>query len=121
PRKHQEAQAESVAYVVGNYYGLDTNKISLGYIATWTNDFKLAQQAIKEIQSTSNQIINVLDELQKDKALEFYQNQEKEYIQSFRNLEKLFSVDLMNDDNKPLDNIKNHVFQVVERETGNVY
>jgi N-terminal domain of anti-restriction factor ArdC len=121
PRGHKEAQAESVAYVVSNYYGLDTDDTSLGYIATWSKDYKLAQQAIKEIQGVSSEIIDVLDGLQKDKALQFYQEQEQQYDKALDNLEERFNIKLRDEEGNVLDNVKNHVFQVVDKETGNVY
>ena len=34
----REVQAESVAYVVCNTYGIDTSEYSFGYIAAWSND-----------------------------------------------------------------------------------
>lgn len=121
PRGHKEAQAESVAYVVGNYYGMEQDDISLGYIATWSRDFKLAQQSIKEIQGASNEIIDVLDGLQKDKALEFYQQQEQEYTKSVDSLENQFNIPLRDNNGEVKNDVKNHVFQVSDREYGNVY
>lgn len=70
-RGHKEAQAESVAYVVSNYYGLDTSDVSHGYIATWSQDLTLAKKAIEEIQKVSNVIIDEIDMLQKEKINEF--------------------------------------------------
>jgi hypothetical protein len=82
PRGHKEAQAEATAYIVSKYYGMDTDDVSLGYIATWSQDIKLARQAISEIQSVSKDIINTIDELQKDRILDFYQQNEKEYLEA---------------------------------------
>lgn len=79
PRGHKEAQAESVAYVVSNYYGLDSDDVSLGYIATWAGNMDLAKQAVTEIQSVSGKIIEMIDELQRDKIQEFYSNNESLY------------------------------------------
>lgn len=82
PRGHKEAQAESVAFVVSNYYGLDTSAISTGYIATWSQDVKLARQALSEIQETANLIIDDINALQKDKIQSFYKDQSLEYDQA---------------------------------------
>lgn len=37
-RSTAELQAESVAYVVSSYYGLDTSDYSFGYLASWSDD-----------------------------------------------------------------------------------
>lgn len=37
-RSTAELQAESVAYVVSAYYGLDTSSYSFGYLASWSDD-----------------------------------------------------------------------------------
>ena len=54
----KEQQAESVAYVVSNYIGLDTSDYSFGYVAGWskgnTDDLKANLEVIR---STANQII----------------------------------------------------------------
>lgn len=82
PRHHKEAQAESVAYVVSNYYGFDSTAVSAGYIATWSQDMKLAQKALQEVQEVANAIIEDVDALQKEKIKEFYQDQSKDYLEA---------------------------------------
>lgn len=79
PRGHKEAQAESVAYIVSKYYGLNTDDISLGYIATWSQDIGVARKAIEEVQKVANEIILTIDELQRDKIQEFYSSNNKDY------------------------------------------
>ncbi|MCM3405520.1 ArdC-like ssDNA-binding domain-containing protein [Cytobacillus oceanisediminis] len=86
PRGHKEAQAESVAYVVSKYYGLDSEDVSIGYIATWSQDIKLAKQALDEIQSVANSIIDDVDRLQKDQIKDFYSDQSKEYDEAKNHL-----------------------------------
>lgn len=78
-RGHKEAQAESAAYVVSNYFGFDTSSVSSGYIATWSQDVKLARQALSEVQDVANQMIDEINLLQKEKINEFYQSQNKDY------------------------------------------
>lgn len=73
PQGHKEAQAESAAYIVSKYYGLDTNLTSTGYIATWAQDLNLAKQAIREVQQVSGQMIEQINSLQSEKIKEFYQ------------------------------------------------
>lgn len=79
PRGHKEAQAESVAYVVSSYYGLDTTPISTGYIATWAQDVSLAKKALTQIQEVANTIIDDVGRLQKEQINSFYQDQSKGY------------------------------------------
>ena len=42
-RSTREVQAESVAYTVCQYYGLDTSDYSFGYIAEWHSGRELAE------------------------------------------------------------------------------
>jgi N-terminal domain of anti-restriction factor ArdC len=92
PRGHKEAQAECVAYIVSNYFGLDTDDVSLGYIATWSQDIKLARQALEEVQKVAKEIIYEIEELQKDKVLEFYQDNNNEYNNVLEYLKNRFSI-----------------------------
>ncbi|HZH59642.1 MAG TPA: ArdC family protein [Metabacillus sp.] len=115
PRGHKEAQAESVAYIVSNYYGLETDDTSLGYIATWAQDLELARTAISEIQEVANKIIQELDELQRDKILEFYNSQEKEYNDVKNYLANQFNLNL--DD---LKDHSNHQLEILHKESGMV-
>lgn len=79
PRNHKEAQAESVTYVVNNYFGQDTGDISEGYILEWSKDPKLALQAIKEIQEVAAEMIEEINTLQRDKIQEASKNLKSEY------------------------------------------
>ena len=94
PRGHKEAQAESVAYIVSKYYGLDTDDISLGYIATWSQDIGLARQAMGEVQKVANEMILTIDELQRDKIQEFYLDNNKEYNQAVEYLKNSQGIDV---------------------------
>src|SRR5690606_28988586 len=93
-RGHKEAQAESVAYIVSNYYGLETGDISVGYIASWSKDLDLAKQALKEIQNVSNGMIDVLEDLQQEKIRQFYQESNKDYNQVKDYIAKTFDVEI---------------------------
>ncbi|MDI3236172.1 ArdC family protein [Exiguobacterium antarcticum] len=79
PTGHKEAQAESVAFVVNHYYGRDTGDSSNGYIAQWAKDPKLAIQAIGEIQTAAVEIIEEINELQKEKILEATKESNKDH------------------------------------------
>lgn len=116
PREHKEAQAESVAYIVSNYYGLDTNDISLGYIATWSQNIELARQAINEIQDVANNMIDVLDELQREKIHEFYKESNQQYYIVEEMIQEDFSINLssLNKENPDIQ------FEVIQKDRGNV-
>jgi hypothetical protein len=58
PRAEQETVAESVSYVTLAHYGLDSGERSFPYIATWSRDRKLLQQAMGTIQKVSATIID---------------------------------------------------------------
>ena len=55
----REVQAESVAYVVCQYFGIDTSDYSFGYISTWSSDKNIEElkKSLEVIRSTSNDII----------------------------------------------------------------
>lgn len=59
--KHtKEVQAESVAYIVANYLGIDTSEYSFGYVAGWSTgkDVKELKASLDVIQKTANKIIS---------------------------------------------------------------
>ncbi|HEM5552824.1 DUF3991 domain-containing protein [Streptococcus suis] len=61
---HAELQAESVAYIVSNHYGLDTGSYTFGYLASWTED-KVAltdlEAQLEIVQKEAQHLINSLD------------------------------------------------------------
>ncbi|MBU8732503.1 hypothetical protein KM915_20865 [Cytobacillus oceanisediminis] len=117
PRGHKEAQAESVAYMVSQYYGLDTGDISLGYIATWSQDLSLARQAMEEVQKVANEIILTIDELQRDKIQEFYLDNSKSYDETIEYLKNRFQTDVNNINNSGEQPIQ---FELLNKENGMV-
>ncbi len=61
PRSLLELEAESVAYIVLNYFGLDTSAYSFAYIATWQKDEDAITNLItagSRIQKAAHQIIS---------------------------------------------------------------
>jgi hypothetical protein len=58
PRAEQETVAESVSYLTLAHYGLDSGERSFPYIAVWSRDRKLLQQAMGTIQKVSATIID---------------------------------------------------------------
>lgn len=59
-RRTREVQAESTAYVVLNYLGIDTSEYSFGYVATWGSgrDIKELQASLEVIRKTASDIID---------------------------------------------------------------
>jgi len=55
-----EVQAESVAYIVCNYFGLNTDDYSLRYINGWASDENTFLNSQEEIFQASSEIIEVL-------------------------------------------------------------
>lgn len=56
----QEVQAESVAYTVSQYYGIDTNDYSFGYVVGWSSDkdLKELQSSMETIRQTARDMIS---------------------------------------------------------------
>ena len=74
-RSTAEVQAESIAYTVCSYYGLDTSDYSFGYVAGWSRgkEIKELKDSLEIIRKTSSQIITDIDK-------HFSQIQEKQVI-----------------------------------------
>lgn len=62
-RSTAEVQAESIAYTVCSYYGLDTSDQSFGYVAGWSRgkEIKELKDSLEIIRKTSSQIITDID------------------------------------------------------------
>ena len=74
----RELEAESIAYVVCQKYGIDTADYSFGYLASWSNpdeDMKQLKSVLAVVQKEANSIIKGLDE--QFKELEQMRNSEK--------------------------------------------
>ena len=63
PRNEKEVQAESVAFIVAEKFGLDTSDYSFPYIASWSDGKQLDQlkNALQEIQSAAKAISDELE------------------------------------------------------------
>ena len=75
PRAEKEIQAESVAYVVCQYYGIDSSQYSFGYVGSWSEGKDLSQlkKSMETIRRTAGDLIDRIDkelypEKIKDKA-----------------------------------------------------
>ena len=73
-KRTREIQAESVAYVVCQHYGIDTADYSFGYIAGWSGGKELAElkSSLETIRSTAAKLIDTIDghlaELQQERT-----------------------------------------------------
>ncbi|HEM3615067.1 TPA: toprim domain-containing protein [Streptococcus suis] len=83
-----ELQAESVAYVVANHYGLDTSEYSFGYLATWVRDKEALsdlEAQLEIVQKEAQHLINSLDK-ELEKQLEQAQVQTVEKVEPVEKL-----------------------------------
>lgn len=62
-RSSKEVEAESIAYTVCQYYGLDTSEYSFGYIAGWSSDKELTdlKASLTTINKTASELITGID------------------------------------------------------------
>ena len=63
-RRREEIIAESVAYIVTKYYGLDTENYSFGYVASWSadKDIRELKSSLEEIRQMAHGLIERIDE-----------------------------------------------------------
>lgn len=74
----KEVQAESVAFIVSNHYGIDTSEYSFEYLASWSSgkELKELKQSFDLIQKTANKFIEEIDTvLGRDLAIQNKQEQ----------------------------------------------
>jgi antirestriction protein ArdC len=62
PKEQRELEAESVAYVVASYYGLDTSDYSFGYVRSWAGDPKKITASADRIHYAASQIIDAMEQ-----------------------------------------------------------
>mgnify|MGYP002513750868 CR=1 FL=1 len=91
--KLQELQAESIAYVVSNHFGIDTGAYSFGYLASWSDDKKGLsdfESQLSIIQSEAKKIIDTVDaKLKKIKEKGTIENTfENKYFWNSNNIEE---------------------------------
>ena len=63
-RRTKEVEAESVAYVVCQHYGIDTSDYSFGYVSGWCANSELSElkESLNIIQKTAANIIDGIQE-----------------------------------------------------------
>ena len=62
-RREKEVEAESVAYVVCQHFGIDTSDYSFGYVAGWSKGKELRElhAALNTIRKTAAEIIDAVE------------------------------------------------------------
>ena len=62
-RSVKEIEAESVAFIVTSYYGIDTSDYSFGYVAGWSSDKELEElkDSLNIIQKAASILIDKID------------------------------------------------------------
>lgn len=63
-RRTEEVEAESVSYAVCQYYGIQTEENSFGYIASWSHDKELPElrASLETINKTASGLISDIDQ-----------------------------------------------------------
>ena len=63
-KNQKETEAESVAYVVCQHYGIDTSDYSFAYVATWSADKDVPElkASLDTIRRTASELITKIDE-----------------------------------------------------------
>ena len=71
-RTTKEVEAESIAYIVCNHFGLDTSEYSFTYIASWceSKDMKALRASMDTIRKTSAEIIGNMETQMREIELE---------------------------------------------------
>lgn len=74
-RNQKECEAESVAYVVCQHYGVDTAEYSFSYVAGWSSDKEVPElkASLDTIRMAASDLIGKID----DKIAELTQNKDK--------------------------------------------
>lgn len=83
-RSTKELQAESVAFVVSNHYGIDTSEYSFAYLANWAKDKESLtdlEAQLSIVQKEASQLIKKVDlKLEKIKTLNLTKDKTKESV-----------------------------------------
>ena len=83
-RETKEIQAESVAYTVCQYYGIDTSGYSFGYVAGWSSgrNLKELKSSLDVIRQTAGTIITgidcKLDDIKQSRQMDIYTDVQKD-------------------------------------------
>ena len=88
-------EAESIAYTVCAYFGIETSANSFGYVATWSKDkdVKAFRASLDTIRKTSSELISGVDQHFKEICKERGISLEPEKPAQEQDTEKLYMVD----------------------------
>ena len=94
----EEIEAESIAYTVCAYFGIETSANSFGYVATWTKDkdLKAFKDSLDTLRKTSSELISGVEqqfkEICKERGISLEPAQPAQK-QPEQDIEKLYMVD----------------------------
>lgn len=91
----EEIEAESIAYTVCAYFGIETSANSFGYVATWSKDkdLKAFKESLDTIRKTSSELISGVEQQFKEICKERGISLELEKPAQEQDAEKLYMVD----------------------------
>lgn len=107
PRSEKEIHAESVAFCVSSYYGLDTSDYSVGYIATWSKDLEKAKQGLSDIKKMVAGTVKSIDNIIEKHKLEILKDNENE-IKNPAPINKSEDTNISNNQTESLLEIHSH-------------
>lgn len=92
----KEVQAESVAFTVCQYYGIDTSDYSFGYISGWSSgkDLRELKESMEVIRKTAQTIITGINEkldglcLSRQRGMETSENKHTDFLKQDKPLHK---------------------------------
>lgn len=81
-RNSREIEAESTAYILATYFGIDTSEFSMPYIASWSQEkTEVLENVLNNIQEKAHSLIDILEPVYNQKIQEYViQNQELETV-----------------------------------------
>ena len=85
-RRTEEVEAESISYAVCQYFGIQTEENSFGYIASWSKgkELKELRASLETINKTSCELINNIErhykEICKERGIDLTAKQEPEQV-----------------------------------------
>ena len=91
----EEIEAESIAYTVCAYFGIETSANSFGYVATWSKDkdLKAFKDSLDTIRKTSSDLISGVEQQFKEICKERGISLEPEKPAQEQDTDKLYMVD----------------------------
>ena len=94
----REIEAESLAFVICNYFGIDTSDYSFGYIASYANEnYDKLKEILADIQSNAHELIETIEPMYKEKLMELRIGNEYISPVEMEKISKDLITDLVND------------------------